>query len=357
MKNYIINKFKNVQTNQTVGTDGRYHTVYYIEFDSGHYYIGKHSTSCLDNDRYFCSGKLALKLKECGTPYQRSVLFYLSDAESAIQIEKNILQIKKVFDAPLCLNCNCGHVPDVSGYIIISKGHTFKMVNPKMVDYYLEQGWQQKGIKRVYITDGIQNKMVLPDHVDSYLASGWILGNSSAKDCIFVKKNGKLSYIKKSLLEQYISDGWEYHHNQQDYKVIKKDGKLKKVPSIKLAEYLDCGYELSSTVADLIYIKRENSYKRVPLEEVNAYINDGWTRGNPTSGKIYVYNEHTEKRISIDDLEKYESSGWVKGRIKKIYLTDGISEKRISYNDDIKLHYYINLGFTIGKLNRTRAGT
>jgi len=353
MDNCILKIFSNINRTKFKGDDLKYHTVYIIKFESGHYYIGKHSTYN-DEDDYFCSGILPNRLKLSGTKYERQILFYSNSAKEAIELETKILSNKKIFGNEFCLNCYPGSPNDATGTITVSKGNKFKMINPKLLEYYLEQGWEQRGIRRIYITNGIENKMILPDEIDEYFENGWILGNSSAKDCIFILKDGKRKFIKREFLDDYVKNGWEYFHNQQDYKVIEKDGKLKKIPKSQLNNYLNDGYELSSTVKNLIYIRKDENFKRVPLEKLQDYLELGWVKGNKTSGQIYICTNESEKRIDINELSFYLELGWKKGRIKKIYLNDGATEKRIFFNNDKLISKLLLEGFKIGRLKRPK---
>lgn len=298
MLTYIQNKFKNHISIPFLGEDNKYHTVYFIEFESGHYYIGKHSTENYIDD-YFASGRLPILHKKNGALYNRHVLYFFSTAAEALECETNILQIPKIFENSFCLNVSQNYIPDLSGTIVVSKGNTFKMINPLLLESYLQDGWKQQGIRRIYITNGTDNKKILEDDLDKFIQDGWILGNSAAKDCIFIKKGNDKKFIKKQFLQKYIDDGWEYFHNQKDYKVIKKNGQLKKVHKTVVDDFINDGWEYSSTVKDLIYIRKNDQFKRVKGDEVDDYLLNGWSLGNVTTGQIYITLNDIEKRINV----------------------------------------------------------
>jgi len=354
MKEYILKNYM-YNINKIKGKDERYHTVYIIMFENNTYYIGKHTCKDIDKDNYFCSGKAAISMRDSGVKYTRYILFYLESAIEALEAETNLLIDYTLFNNELCLNCSNTFIPDITGFIIVSKDYKYKIVNPKLLNYYLSQGWII-GTFKVCINNSVISKFIHPDELDEYKSKGWQLGNFklkiSSSDRIFIKKNNKFRYIKKYELDEYKSKGWIVKHNTEDSKVIEKDGKLKRVDKSDIDIYLNDGYKLSSTIKDLIYVTKDKQYKRVKLEELDNYIKDGWIRGNNTSNKIYITNGITEKRIYKD--ENIEND-WKIGRLKKIYLNNGINERRIICTDNLTIDNYIKNGYTIGPLRRSKS--
>lgn len=338
-----------------IGDLGKYHTVYIITFESGHYYIGKRSTYDYKTDEYFASGILPNVLKNKGEKYEREILFFSEYPDLAIRKETEILQKKKFYDNEMCLNCYPGSPPDLTGTIIVSKGNKFKMINPKLLEYYLEMGWERKGVKRIWISKGNEIKFILPEEVSDYLDDGWLLGNIKSRNREFITKDGKYKFVKKEDLENYLHEGWERKHNQFDMKVLRsmEDNSVIKVKSSDVGEYIDNGYRHSSTVEGLIYITKNKRFKRVNETDLESYLEDGWIRGNNTSGKIYITNGEEEKRIYEEDIINH--TGWYKGRLKKVYLNNGVYEKRVFFNDIEKINELIDTGFVFGKLeNRVK---
>jgi hypothetical protein len=347
-----ILKTINENTSQTTGNDGRFHTVYFIEFETGHFYIGKHTSDNLLKDNYFCSGVLANSMKDKGFKYKRKILFYLNTSEEAIRIETEILSDKKIYEHDLCLNCYPGSPPDLTGTIIISMGNKFKMINPKLLNLYLEEGWEQKGVKRIWVSKEYESKFILPDEFDSYLALGWQLGNILSKDRIFIIKGTERKYIKKSFLKEFESNGWEYKHNVTGTKVLRKGDSIIKVQPENVDIKIHEGYKPSSTVEGLIYIVKGKEYKRVHEFEVLNYLNNGWHRGNNATGTIYINDGGSERRVYEDEIHLYPD--YKIGRLKKIYLNNGIKERRLSITNVDKIDFYLSQGYSHGKLQRQK---
>jgi hypothetical protein len=345
MKDYILTKF-NFNREKLVGNDGRFHTVYFIEFDSGHFYIGKHTSDNLDDDSYVCSSKLANRLIEQNTKYYREILFYTHLSSEAIEVETLILQNNKIFKSDLCLNCYPGSPPDSAGTVVISKGTKIKMINPKLLDVYLESGWKRGGIKRVWITKSSEDKFIRIDEIDEYISNGWVLGNSRSKGCVFIMKDGKRKYIKKEFLDEYIDQGWIKKHNIEVTKVYRNsEDKIIKIFEEEIEYWVAKGFLPSSTVHNLIYIKNGKQFKRVKINELDEYLKKGWTTGNNTSGKTYINNGITEKRIYEEEISQYP--GWNKGRIRKIYMKNGLIERRVMITNQKLIEDLIKDGFTI----------
>jgi hypothetical protein len=338
-----------------IGDLDKYHTVYIITFESGHYYIGKRSTSDYKTDGYFASGILPNALKNKGEKYEREILFFFDRADLAIKKETEILQKKEFYDNEMCLNCYPGSPNDSTGTIIISSGNKFKMINPKLLGYYLEMGWERKGVKRIWVSKEDEIKFILPEEAEGYLDDGWLLGNIKSRNREFITKNGKYKFVKKEDIGNYLREGWERKHNQFGMKVLKsmEDNSIIKVKSSDLGEYIDSGYRYSSTVEGLIYITKNKRFKRVNEVDLESYLEEGWVRGNNTSNKIYITNGKEEKRIYKEDINNH--IGWYEGRLKKVYLNNGFQEKRVNSNNKTRINELMCSGFVIGKLeNRVK---
>lgn len=351
MIGHIFDAF-DYNTNMEIGQDERYHTVYFIEFETGQYYIGKHTSNDPSKDMYFCSGKAAIMLKNKGIKYKRTILFYFRSADEAVYAETSILSTKKIFENENCLNCYPGSPPNTTGFITISKDSTFKVINPKLLDYYISIGWAIGGVRRIYVyKDEIQTK-VLPEDLDKYLNEGWSAGKLSTRDCIFIEKDGVRKFIKKWFLKQYENEGWIRKHNVKDTKVLRKDGKIIKVRPENLEQKLLEGYSPSSITEGLIYIKKDNEYKRVHVETIDQYLEKGWELGNNMSGSVYINDGKNEKRIDPLDMCCYPN--WSYGRLHKTYLNDGKNEKRIYSQDVDTINTLLSQGYKHGRLIRER---
>lgn len=291
MKNKILKLFQ-FNNKSYLGIDNKFHTVYYIEFQTGHYYIGKHTIKNLNNDVYFCSGKLANILKDKKIPYVREVLGYYDTAQDAIYAETEILSNKEIYENEFCLNCYPGSPPDSAGTIIISKENKFKMINPKLLDYYLSIGWEKRGIKRIFLSKNDNVISVLPDEVEQYLNDGWMLGNIKTKDRIFIfnKQLNKRLFIKKKDIEQYLVNGWLIDHPHHGKLVIEKNNNFKFITKDKLKEYLTDGWIKSATTRKKIWIKKEFMLKRINVDELETYLHDGWTKNSNAHDTIYMNN-------------------------------------------------------------------
>lgn len=333
MLEYIKKNFE-LQSTKIIGSDNKYHTVYYILFETGNYYIGKHSSLNIENDEYFCSGKAAKILKEKGILYTRQIISYLNSAEEAICLETSLLSDKKIYEHKNCLNCYPGSPPDLSNSIIISIGNKFKMINSKLLEYYLQNGWKKCGIKRIWVTDKDNKnvKYILDTELEKYLKDGWHTGSIKARNRTFIKKGNMQKFILNIFIDQYINDGWNIHHPHEGKIVIEKNRKRKFIYKEYLNDYLNEGWFRSSTISGLKYIVKDKQLKRIPKEELEKYLNNGWKIGNNKSNQIYINNGIVEKRIYREEIDKYES--YSVGRLKYIYLTDGINNRRLYVNID-----------------------
>lgn len=344
--NYNFNKIL------SIGEDKRFHTVYVILFETGHYYIGKHTSNNLKTDNYFASGVLPNLYKKKDIKYKRNILFYFNSSKEAIEAETDILSNKKIYDNELCLNCYPGSPPDATGTIIISLENKFKMIHPKFLEYYLELGWERKGVKRVFVSKGNEVKYILPEEVENHLNDNWFLGNVKSRNRNFIIKNNVLKFIPKDQLQRYIDNGWTKKHNVEGYKVLRKENELIKVPEKDLQQYLNKGYRQSSTVENLIYIKKDRELKRVTPEDLNSYLSQGWIKGGNKSGQTYITNGIQECRIFKEDLHLYP--GWNFGRLAKIRINNGEVEKRVREDYQELLKQYLLDGYVLGPLKREK---
>lgn len=335
-----------------IGTDGKYHTVYLIEFLSGHFYVGKRTTENPETDDYFASGKLPNWYRNRGEQYTRTITHYRNSSADAIAIETKILE-SKLYDSDLCLNCYPGSPPDSSGRVCVTKGRKFKMVDHRLVEIYLNDGWVTGVPPRRIVFKNNTIKSVLVEDIEEYLDDGFIVGNPNARGRLFItNSDGELKFIKKEQFDVFQKLGWWVTHNQSGRKVIKIDGTIKKVSPEEAKILCDSGSATySSTVEGLKYVRKDGIFKRIPTKEVERYLEAGWVVGNNTSNQIYITNGSSEKRIDAEDLDLYP--GWVKGRINKIYLNNGEIERRFPTGDP-KIAEFLSRGFVIGKLKRQK---
>ena len=351
MKQQILNTILE-NKNQKIGHDNKFHTVYLIEFDTGHFYIGKHSTDNLTTDSYFCSGKLAIHMKKAGHKFNRTILFYLDSASEAINVETSILSNNTIYSNSLCLNCYPGSPPDLTGSIVISLGNKVKMITPKLLDVYLLKGWVQKGVSRICVSKDTYIKFILPDELNTHITNGWSTGNIKSKNRVFIIKDGILKHIDRASLLDFEKNGWKQTHNITGRTVLKKDNIIVKVRPDQVEQKLTEGFVRSSTVTGLVYIYKDRTYKRVPKSDLSQYISLGWKKGNNHTGKVYINNGTTETRIHESDIIKHP--GFVFGRLEKVYLNNGKTEKRISILNTSLINNYLNNNYVYGKLKRPK---
>lgn len=335
-----------------VGQDERFHTVYIIEFETGQYYIGKHTSYNLLKDTYFCSGKAAILLKAKGIKHKRTIMFYFGSANEAVCAETSILSNKKIFENNNCLNCYPGSPPDTTGFKTISKNNSFKIINPKLLEYYGSKGWTEGGVRRIYVHKNDTQTTVLPEELDKYMNDGWNVGNLKTRDCVFIEKNGIRKYVKRWALNQYEAEGWIKKHNIEGRKVLRKNKEIIKVGVDEVEQKLSEGYVPSSTVEGLVYIRKNGEYRRVHKDTISQYLESGWELGNNISGSVYINDGLTEKRINPSKLYCYPD--WVQGRLDKIYLNNNKIEKRIYAYDTDTLIKLISQGYKHGRLVRER---
>lgn len=344
IKEYIIKKFKlKYPPEVIVGVDGRYHTVYFIMFNNGCFYVGKHTSDNIDQDSYFCSSKLGKSLKRLGVKYERAIICYVKNSTEALLLEQKILEDSAYYSNDLCLNCYQGSPPSACGTIVISKGNKFKMVNPKLVDVYLAKGWIKAPPKRIFIYKNETTKRVLEDELDSYISDGWLIGSLHARGRTFVYKNGDYSFVSKHELKYYLDNGWVKKHPHEGRKVLEKNGERIKVLEEDVEFYLSTGWIFSGTVLGRKSLIKNGEVISVTKDEVDIYLNEGWVGGNNTSGKIYINNGIIDKRIEKEDMDKYPD--WQIGALPKIGLHLGGKYKVLRITDIDKIKQLLSEGY------------
>lgn len=87
------------------------HYIYKIIHESGKFYIGRHSTSCLE-DGYMGSGKWPRSIKD-KTKLRKEIISYCESFEQLLENEK--LHISMYLDHPLCMNFNNNPIGFASG--------------------------------------------------------------------------------------------------------------------------------------------------------------------------------------------------------------------------------------------------
>lgn len=338
---------------QKKGVDGKYHTLYLIFFENGFYYVGKHSTDNL-NDRYFASGKLPKRYRDFGYLYIREIISYENSDECALFLETSILSNSIIYDNELCLNCYPGSPPSAQGTIVIKQGNRFKMCNPKLLDYYLENGWVVGAPKRVAMTNFSEDVTVLESQVDEYLENGYVFGRSKVRGRVFINKDNVYKFILKTSLPEYLNNGWVVKHPHSGRVVLARENNVVKINDSELDEYLAKGYSKTSTVDGLKYIRKNGKFKRVHLDELPTYLNNGWELGTNINQTVYMNNGINEIRVNNNEIHIREKEGFIKGRIKFVYLNNDIIERRLNPNELEKINTLIENGFKIGKIVRTK---
>ncbi len=344
IKEYIIKKFKlKSPPDVIIGDDGRYHTVYFIMFSNGCFYVGKHTSDDISNDSYFCSSKLGKGLKRLGIKYEREIICYVKDSSDAILLEQKILEDSTYYNNDLCLNCYQGSPPDACGSIVISKGNKFKMINPKLLETYLNNGWIKSPPKRIFIYKNEINKRVLEDELDSYISDGWIIGSLHARGRTFIYKNGEYRFVIKNELNYYLDNGWIKQHPHQGRKVLEKNGEKIKVLAEDVEFYISDGWSFSGTLSGRKTLIKDGEIISVTTDELQSYMNSGWVRGNTMSNKIYINNGITEKRIDKEDISNYPD--WSLGGLMKIGLHLNGKYKVAKINDIEKIKNLLDSGY------------
>jgi hypothetical protein len=334
------------------GVDGKYHYVYLIVFENGFYYIGKHSTTNID-DGYFASGALPIRCRDKGYSYTRFIISYEDSSKSALFLEADILSNGAIYHQDDCLNCYPGSPPSNQGHAVIRKGNKFKMVDRKLLTSYIEKGWEIGPPKRIRMTNFEEDRYVLPVEIAEYEAKGFVIGRVACRGRTFITKNGKYKFIKKADSLKYELDGWEVKHPHEGLKVLRKGRELVKVNPSEVDNLLKNGYSASSTVESLIYIRKNGKFRRVKPFELDEYLNSGWEIGTNILGTVYVNDGEREYRIKPEALDEYICSGCVEGRLNWVWVNNGTESIRLNPNDTVLVLEYLNNGYSIGQKTRT----
>lgn len=338
---------------QHVGDDGKYHYVYKIVFENGFYYIGKHSTHNI-NDNYFASGKLPNKYRTEGYSFTREVISYEKTSECALFLESCILSNGLIYSPEECLNCYPGSPPSLFGSVVIRKNSKFKMVNRKLVDYYLGIGWELGAPKRIRMTNGNEDKYVLPEYIEEYEKIGYVIGRVNCRDRIFVELDGKFKFILISELSKYEESGWVRRHPHCGTRVLKNDNVLVKVGLVESESLINRGYLPASTVDSLKYIRKDGKFRRVSLDDLPNYLANGWSLGTNICNTVYINDGFREFRVSPGKVEDYiKNKSCTIGRLNFLFLNDGVNEIRLKPSEEAKIPEYISKGYVIGKKVRT----
>lgn len=177
-----------------------YHYFYKITNKiNGKFYYGVHNTSKLD-DGYFGSGKL---LKEAYKKYgienfEKEILKYFDTMEEVFNYEKEIVN-ESIIKNENCYNIMLGgRYPTVQGKVTVKdkNGKTFWVSKEEYIYINKEQykfNWQGKHHKEE--SKEKTRKTMTPEN--------------SKNNRIWVNKNGKVKYLLKIYLDEYLANGWK----------------------------------------------------------------------------------------------------------------------------------------------------
>lgn len=317
--------------------DGRYHYFYKIlNTINNKYYYGIHTTDDI-YDGYSGSGSL---LKSVYKKYGKEncvkyIIKFFEDRKSLLQYEKEIIN-EDILEDSNCYNISLGgngnyntHVPVITKNGDIISVSKKEYINNKHLYRHPTSG-------KVHINNGIKNKMVLPKDLNEWLNNGWMIGetNKSCAGKILINRNClEERFIFEEELDKYIAEGWI------------RGGKSRNKGQKSFAK-------------NLFWITNGSKQKRINEEELDRYIAEGWWRGtcqNKMTGYIRITNGIDMKNIKPDDnlLNYYLSNGWwvgslVKGMQYKSWINNGIEQLVIDNKD---IDDYLSKGWIKGRLN------
>ena len=352
----------------------QYHYIYKITcLINQKFYIGLHSTNNI-NDGYFGSGKrLWFSINKYGkNNFKFEILEYLSDRESLIKREKDIVNEELLLD-PLCMNIKIGGNGGWNkGYMVAkdsnNKNFYILLNDPRYLSGELISMFKNK----VAVKDKDNNKFSVTKNDPRYL-SGELKGITTG--FLVVKdKDGNTFQVSKDD-PRYLS-GELVSINKNKLNVKDKEGNKFKVSKYD-PRYLS-GELIALTkgmISNYIWINNNIKNKRICNTKLNEYLSNKWVTGrlnfNFNLNKIYIHNPLLNicKKINKDELNDYLLNGWLRGHIKKerkIYNKIGyssligtiwIKNSELKQTKKIKpeeLDHYINIGWLKGKLNKNK---
>lgn len=191
-----------------------YHYFYKITNNiNNHFYYGVHSTNNLD-DGYMGSGhRLCIAYKKYGIKnFTKEILKFFNTEEEAYKYEAQIVN-ENLTSSNECYNISLGgKTPLPSNKICVKykNTETYFMINKDEYDKNIhDTTWTNRSHtqeQRIKI-----RKTMTP--------------KNSNNPKVWISKNGKIKYLKRELLEEYLKNGWEL--GRINYKPRKnKQGKL-----------------------------------------------------------------------------------------------------------------------------------
>ena len=176
-----------------------YHYFYKITNQiNGKFYYGVHNTDNLD-DGYMGSGKLLHKayIKHGIENFNKEILKFFNTMDEAFKYEQEVVDINMV-NNPQCYNILLGgKYPKSAGLVCVKDtlGNTF-WVNKDEYIYLNKENfkfnWQDKHHKEES-KQKVRNKMTPKDSTNSR---------------IWINKDGKVKYLLKKYLDEYLQNGW-----------------------------------------------------------------------------------------------------------------------------------------------------
>lgn len=177
----------------------KYHYFYKItNVINNRYYYGVHSTNNLD-DGYMGSGKiLHLAYEKYGVEnFKKEILKFFDTADDMFAYEMEIVN-DVLLDDELCYNIQKGGKTfNLSGYVIVTNnGKDYFAVSVNDERYKngeLKHNWFGK-----HHTEESKSKTRLK-----------MTPKNSKNNRVWVNKNGIVKYLRKDLLEKFLSEGWK----------------------------------------------------------------------------------------------------------------------------------------------------
>ena len=318
------------------GYDNKFHYLYKIVNDiNNDFYIGIHSTSNI-NDGYLGSGvKLHRMYDKFGIDSFTKYILYCYDTRDDLRRAEELYVQEKLVNDSHCYNLSLGGQGFNVDYIPVRDINTnkFTLVHRDKIDSsYMRT--TTKGM--IHINNGRVNKLVVPKDLDKYLNDGWIKGQlqKSTLGKIVITKHGEPDrYIFLEELDEYLKGGW------------KRGGKTRNRGQTSFAK-------------NNKWINNGINCIRVNDEEIQDYLNNGWKIGplqKSTKNYTRITNGIIDKNISPDNedmLQDYLNNGWKIGSCVSHKSNRWVSKdgKTISINES-ELQEYIDKGWTRGRSN------
>lgn len=336
-----------------------YHYFYKItNCISNKYYYGIHSTNNL-YDGYKGSGTaLRTAYKKYGIDnFRMDILLFFNTREEAAEYESKIVNAELItdsncyniiqggFNSYITNNSNSNYDHNL-GKIWINNSIKNKIIDPKDLDNYLNNGWKLGEIhkstkdKRVVSKPGYSDRFIYKEELQNYISGGWILKGTSrnkgkksfAKNQIWITDGSRQKRINKEELSKYTETGWTKGVIQKTNKgrVRINNGIIEKIiDKTAVNSYINDGWSIGSLyipgMLNKMNIHRDTENKIINKADLASYIKMGWSIGKYSEtkpqynlGKIAVYKDGVTRMIYKNDLQKYLKLGWSKGCFKKI---------------------------------------